>query len=606
MFTTQRTARGAALVASAAFGLGGTLAPATLAPASFVPAAHAQPHGATSAVNQPASRDANVDVFIMGLIGQSEDYILINLGGVKSLDHVQMRLVAVTVDGSEIASMVVPSSQLTVSKNDDGYLDVSIHQRLNIEQVYMVEVTDFLTGDSSFVELDPEYGESVEGLVASRQNLFFPDTPGVQRAPINPVSPVPHPVVDPVPSKDVQEDRPQPTAAPAPAPVPATSESASPTPSAVASEKPGGAEGSRDPEPTADASAAPKPKGDRILVYDRSSNQIPAETREATLEISTAELRGSSDLQTIRTSVKNVGESSLGYDVMVFEMPADGGAVGAPLATTHVSPEQVKDGAFSADLKVPGTSLIGGKRYRVVAVGGESPDELKLMATSAFSVSIIQRAGSADASADSNNQPKPTLAYSSSEQLPDYSSSSSDASPSVADSLPARGVVGDVVPPIPSAEGVLNRAVLARSLAERAIPQAHAVSSNFVTDANVTPVMSGYVAFIGGRTIVNLMGYQTSGSSTESVASPAVREGYRLGSDGFYTRGTKARGGSDSQSLEASASEDAPLPEGTVPLGIALAGSAVFVGSAVMVNQYRRRMEASIEAEATETVDVSA
>lgn len=594
MFTTQRTARGAALVASAAFGLGGTLAPATLAPASFVPAAHAQPHGATSAVNQPASRDTNVDVFIMDLIGQSEDYILINLGGVKSLDHVQMRLVAVTVDGLEIASMVVPSSQLTVSKNDDGYLDVSIHQRLNIEQVYMVEVTDLLTGDSSFVELDPEYGESVEGLVVSRQNLFFPDTPGVQRAPINPVSPAPYPVVDPVPSKDVQEDRPQPTAAPAPAPVPATSE------------KPGGAEESRYPEPTADASAAPKPKGDRILVYDRSSNQIPAETREATLEISTAELRGSSDLQTIRTSVKNVGESSLGYDVMVFEMPADGGAVGAPLATTHVSPEQVKDGAFSADLKVPGTSLIGGKRYRVVAVGGESPDELKLMATSAFSVSIIQRAGSADASADSNNQPKPTLAYSSSEQLPDYSSSSSDASPSVADSLPARGVVRDVVPPIPSAEGVLNRAVLARSLAERAIPQAHAVSSNFVTGPNVTPVMSGYAAFIGGRTVVNLMGYQTSGGSTESVASPAVREGYRLGSDGFYTRGTKARGGSDSQSLEASASEDAPLPEGTVPLGIALAGSVVFVGSAVMVNQYRRRMEASIEAEATETVDVSA
>ena len=606
MFTTQRTARGAALVASAAFGLGGTLAPATLAPASFVPAAHAQPHGATSSVNQPASRDTSVDVFIMDLIGQSGDYILINLGGVKSFDHVQVRLVAVTVDGSEIASMVVPSSQLTVSKNDDGYLDVSIHQRLNIEQVYLVEVTDFLTGDSSFVELDPEYGESVEGLVVSRQNLFFPDTPGVQRAPINPVSPVPHPVANPVPSKDVHEDRPQPTAAPAPAPVPVTSESASPTPSAVASEKPGGAEEPRNPEPTPDASAAPKPKGDRILVYDRSSNQIPAETREATLEISTAELRGSSDLQTIRTSVKNVGESSLGYDVMVFEMPADGGAVGAPLATTHVSPEQVKDGAFSADLKVPGTSLIGGKRYRVVAVGGDSPDELRLMATSAFSVSIIQRAGSADASADSNNQPKPILAYSSSEQLPDYSSSPSDASPSVADSLPARGVVGDVVPPIPSTEGVLNRAVLARSLAERAIPQAHAVSSNFVTGSNVTPVMSGYAAFIGGRTVVNLMGYQTSGGSTESVASPAVREGSRLGSDGFYTRGTKARGGSDSQSLEASASEDAPLPEGTVPLGIALAGSVVFVGSAVMVNQYRRRMEASIEAEASETMDVSA
>ena len=179
MFTTQRTARGAALVASAALGLGGALAPATLAPASFVSSAHAQPRGATPSANTPEPHATNVDVFIMDLLGQSEDYILIGLGGVKSLDHVQVRLVAVTVEGLEVASMVVPASQLTVSKNDEGYLDVSIHQRLNIEQAYMVEVTDLQTGNSSFVELSPEYGESVEGLLASRQNLFFPDTPGV-------------------------------------------------------------------------------------------------------------------------------------------------------------------------------------------------------------------------------------------------------------------------------------------------------------------------------------------------------------------------------------------------------------------------------------------
>ena len=42
MFSTQRTARGAALVASAALGLGGSVAPATLAPATFASAAHAQ------------------------------------------------------------------------------------------------------------------------------------------------------------------------------------------------------------------------------------------------------------------------------------------------------------------------------------------------------------------------------------------------------------------------------------------------------------------------------------------------------------------------------------------------------------------------------------
>lgn len=603
MFTTQRTARGAALVASAALGLGGALAPATLAPASFVSSAHAQPHGATPSANTPEPHATNVDVFIMDLLGQSEDYILIGLGGVKSLDHVQVRLVAVTMEGLEVASMVVPASQLTVSKNDEGYLDVSIHQRLNIEQAYMVEVTDLQTGNSSFVELSPEYGESVEGLLASRQNLFFPDTPGVQRAPIDAVSPVPHPVPNPEPSKDEREERPQPTAAPAPAPV--TSESASPAPSAAASEKPGDVEEPRSSESTTDVSDTPKPEGDRILVHNRSSNQVPAETREAILEISTAELRGSSDLQTIRTRVKNVGESSLGYDVMVFEMPADGGAVGAPLATTHVSPEQVRDGAFSADLKVPGTSLVGGKRYRVVAVGGESPDELRLVATSAFSVSIIQRASSADSTADANNQPRRTVVHSSSEQLPADISSPSDASPSAVESSSARGIAGETVPPIPSTGVALNHVAHAHASAARATPQAHAVTSNPATASNVTPVMSGYAAFIGGRTIVNLMGYQASVGSAESVA-PAAREGSRLSSDGFYRRSTKARGGSDSQKLEASASEDVPLPEGTVPLGIALAGSVVFVGSAVVVNRYRRQAEASAEAVATETMDANA
>lgn len=256
-------------------------------------------------------------------------------------------------------------------------------------------------------------------------------------------------------------------------------------------------------------------------------------------------------------------------------------------------------------MKVPGTSLVGGKRYRVVAVGGESPDELRLVATSAFSVSIIQRASSADSTADANNQPRRTVVHSSSEQLPADISSPSDASPSAVESSSARGITGETVPHIPSTDVALNHVAQAHASAVRATPQAHAVTSNPVTASNVTPVMSGYAAFIGGRTIVNLMGYQTSAGSTESVAS-ATREGSRLSSEGFYTRSTKARGGSDSQKLEASASEDVPLPEGTVPLGIALAGSVVFVGSAVVVNRYRRRAEASAEAVATETMDANA
>ena len=70
----------------------------------------------------------------------------------------------------------------------------------------------------------------------------------------------------------------------------------------------------------------------------------------------------------------------------------------------------------------------------------------------------------------------------------------------------------------------------------------------------------------------------------------ATAEGARTGiAGGFYTRGTKACGTAGSKNLEASAQESGPLPEGVIPLGIALGGSVAFVGSAVAVNAYRRR-----------------
>jgi len=43
-----------------------------------------------------------------------------------------------------------------------------------------------------------------------------------------------------------------------------------------------------------------------------------------------------------------------------------------------------------------------------------------------------------------------------------------------------------------------------------------------------------------------------------------------------------------------------------LPRVFALAGSVVFLGSAVVVNRYRRRAEASAEAVATETMDANA
>ena len=67
------------------------------------------------------------------------------------------------------------------------------------------------------------------------------------------------------------------------------------------------------------------------------------------------------------------------------------------------------------------------------------------------------------------------------------------------------------------------------------------------------------------------------------------------GSGSFYTRSSKSRGDSAGSKLEASAQDNGPLPEGTLPLSIALLGSVAFVGTAVAVNVYRRRLEGAEE-----------
>lgn len=314
------------------------------------------------------------------------------------------------------------------------------------------------------------------------------------------------------------------------------------------------------------------------------SDQAPAETREATLEISTAELRGSDELQSISVRAKNVAESGLGYDVMVFEMPADGGAVGSPLATTHVSPQQVADASFSADLKLPGTSLNAGKRYRVVVVGGDSTDELKLMATSAFGVSVIQRAVPVDpAPRHTNTVVRPLAPVISKANQRVSPSGSSDAS------ADAQGLVTDSVAKIPSADGALGYIVQAQQSARAITAQAR----SSVAETAVVPstmVMSGYATLLPGRTVVNLLGYQSPEWETVTVASPQENAG-AAGSGSFYTRSSKSRGDSSGSKLEASAQDNGPLPEGTLPLSIALLGSVAFVGTAVVVNVYRRRIE---------------
>lgn len=594
MFSTQRTARGAALVASAALGLGGSVAPATLAPATFASAAHAQtqqtekPELPIAVATDVVSHDITLD-----LVAQSKDYTLLSLTGVTSLENLKVRLVAISVDDGPVAAMTVPASQMTASLNDEGALEVSIHQRLNVEQPYMVEVLNLRTNDTVSVEFMPEHGVTVDEILASRQNIFFPDTPGVPRANRAEANPAPEVSLSPSASPSTAKDSPHPTVAPAPSVAPSASQSVSAHPSASASAS---ASANASASASADDAAPAEVTENRLLVHSRS-DQAPAETREATLEISTAELRGSDELQPISVRARNVAESGLGYDVMVFEMPADGGAVGSPLATTHVSPQQVTDASFSADLKVPGTSLHAGKRYRVVVVGGDSTEELKLMATSAFGVSVIQRA----VPVDSAPKPTNTIVRPVSPIISDVNQRVSPSAPSgrvnAVDSsdasADAQDLVTDSVAKIPSVDSALGYIVQAQQSARAITAQAR----SSVAETAVVPstmVMSGYAVMLPGRTVVNLLGYQSPEGETVTVASPQENAG-TAGSGSFYTRSSKSRGDSSGSKLEASAQDNGPLPEGTLPLSIALLGSVAFVGTAVAVNVYRRRLEGAEE-----------
>lgn len=594
MFSTQRTARGAALVASAALGLGGSVAPATLAPATFASAAYAQ----TQQAEKPelpiavATDVVNHDI-TLDLVAQSKDYTLLSMTGVTSLENLKVRLVAISVDDGPVAAMTVPASQMTASLNDEGALEVSIHQRLNVEQPYMVEVLNLRTNDTVSVEFMPEHGVTVDEILSSRQNIFFPDTPGVPRANRAEANPAPEVSLSPSASPSAAKDSPRPTVAPAPSEAPSASQSVSAHPSASAS-------ASASANASASASAADVAPAevteDRLLVHSRS-DQAPAETREATLEISTAELRGSDELQPISVRARNVAESGLGYDVMVFEMPADGGAVGSPLATTHVSPQQVTDASFSADLKVPGTSLNAGKRYRVVVVGGNSTEELQLMATSAFGVSVIQRAVPVDSAPKPANtivRPVSPIISDVNQRVPPSAPSGRvnavDSSDASAD---AQDLVTDSVAKIPSVDSALGYIVQAQQSARAITAQAR----SSVAETAVVPstmVMSGYAVMLPGRTVVNLLGYQSPEGETVTVASPQENAG-TAGSGSFYTRSSKSRGDSSGSKLEASAQDNGPLPEGTLPLSIALLGSVAFVGTAVAVNVYRRRLEGAEE-----------
>ena len=597
MFSTQRTARGAALVASAALGLGGSVAPATLAPATFASAAHAQTQQ-TPKPELPIAVAADVvsHDFTLNLVAQSNDYTLLSLTGVTSLENLRVRLVAISVDDGIVAAMTVPASQMTASLNDEGALEVSIHQRLNVEQPYMVEVQNLSTKDAISVEFMPEQGATVDEIMASRQNIFFPDTPGVPRANRVEANPAPAVSASPSASPSAAKDSPRPTVAPVPSEAPSASQKVSARPSASASASASvsaSASASASVSSSTDDAAPAEVTEDRLLVHSRS-DRAPAETREATLEISTAELRGSDELQPISVRARNVAESGLGYDVMVFEMPADGGAVGSPLATTHVSPQQVTDASFSADLKVPGTSLNAGKRYRVVVVGGNSTEELQLMATSAFGVSVIQRAVPVD------RAPKPTNTVVH-PQVPVISDANQRVSPSAPSgrvgssdtSADAQGLVTDSVAKIPSVDSALGYIVQAQQSARAITAQAR----SSVAETAVVPstmVMSGYAVMLPGRTVVNLLGYQSAEGETVTVASPQENVG-AAGSGSFYTRSSKSRGDSAGSKLEASAQDNGPLPEGTLPLSIALLGSVAFVGTAVAVNVYRRRLEGAEE-----------
>lgn len=592
MFSTQRTARGAALVASATLGLGGALAPATLAPATFAPVAYAQ----TQQPEKPelplaVATDVVQHSISLVLLAQTGDYTLLQIGGVNSLDQVKVRLSAISVEDGVVATMTVPAAQMTASKNEEGNIELSIHQRLNVEQPYMVEIENLSNGETVSVEFMPEYGVTVDEIMASSQNIFFPDTPGVPRANRVEANPAPEVSLSPSASPSAAKDSPRPTVAPVPSEAPSASQKVSARPSVSASASASvsvSASESASASSSTDDAAPAEVTEDRLLVHSRS-DRAPAETREATLEISTAELRGSDELQPISVRARNVAESGLGYDVMVFEMPADGGAVGSPLATTHVSPQQVTDASFSADLKVPGTSLNAGKRYRVVVVGGNSTEELQLMATSAFGVSVIQRAVPVDPA------PKPTNTVVH-PQVPMISDANQRVSPSAPSgrvgssdtSADAQGLVIDSVAKIPSVDSALGYIVQAQQSARAITAQAR----SSVAETAVVPstmVMSGYAVMLPGRTVVNLLGYQSTEGETVTVASPQENVG-AAGSGSFYTRSSKSRGDSAGSKLEASAQDNGPLPEGTLPLSIALLGSVAFVGTAVAVNVYRRRL----------------
>lgn len=600
MFSTQRTARGAALVASATLGLGGALAPATLAPATFAPVAYAQ----TQQPEKPelplaVATDVVQHSISLVLLAQTGDYTLLQIGGVNSLDQVKVRLSAISVEDGVVATMTVPAAQMTASKNEEGNIELSIHQRLNVEQPYMVEIENLSNGETVSVEFMPEYGVTVDEIMASSQNIFFPDTPGVPRANRVEANPAPEVSLSPSASPSAAKDSPRPTVAPAPSEAPSASQKVSARPSVSASASASvsaSASASASVSSSTDDAAPAEVTEDRLLVHSRS-DRAPAETREATLEISTAELRGSDELQPISVRARNVAESGLGYDVMVFEMPADGGAVGSPLATTHVSPQQVADASFSADLKVPGTSLNAGKRYRVVVVGGNSTEELQLMATSAFGVSVIQRAVPVDPA------PKPTNTVVH-PQVPMISDANHRVSPSAPSgrvstvdssgaSADAQDLVTDSVAKIPSVDSALGYIVQTQQSARAITAQAR----SSVAETAVVPstmVMSGYAVMLPGRTVVNLLGYQSAEGETVTVASPQENVG-AAGSGSFYTRSSKSRGDSAGSKLEASAQDNGPLPEGTLPLSIALLGSVAFVGTAVAVNVYRRRLEGAEE-----------
>lgn len=600
MFSTQRTARGAALVASATLGLGGALAPATLAPATFAPVAYAQTQQPEKPEHPIAvATDVVQHSISLVLLAQTGDYTLLQIGGVNSLDQVRVRLSAISVEDGVVATMTVPAAQMTASKNEEGNIELSIHQRLNVEQPYMVEIENLSNGETVSVEFMPEYGVTVDEIMASSQNIFFPDTPGVPRANRVEANPAPEVSLSPSASPSAAKDSPRPTVAPVPSEAPSASQKVSARPSASASASASvsaSASASASVSSSTNDAAPAEVTEDRLLVHSRS-DRAPAETREATLEISTAELRGSDELQPISVRARNVAESGLGYDVMVFEMPADGGAVGSPLATTHVSPQQVTDASFSADLKVPGTSLNAGKRYRVVVVGGNSTEELQLMATSAFGVSVIQRAVPVDPA------PKPTNTVVH-PQIPMISDANQRVSPSAPSgrvstvdssdaSADAQDLVTDSVAKIPSVDSALGYIVQTQQSARAITAQAR----SSVAETAVVPstmVMSGYAVMLPGRTVVNLLGYQSLEGETVTVASPQENAG-TAGSGSFYTRSSKSRGDSSGSKLEASAQDNGPLPEGTLPLSIALLGSVAFVGTAVAVNVYRRRLEGAEE-----------